>query len=805
MFVLIIGAIAAVLALAILYPGVQLAMAGGSVFYVVMGLGLLIAAIQLIRRKQSGFLIYAAVLIVTFGWTLYEVGFDKWQWIPRGALLTFLGLLLCLPFVPKGLKNPGRSVAVLRATVGVIAILGVVSWFFDPRLIEGDLPQQAAAETAPAVEGTAQFPADDWVAYGGNNLGQRYSSLSDINLDTVKNLNVAWEHHTGDTRLTEDPGELTFEATPLKVNGLLYLCTPHNIVEALVPETGEVKWKFNPELKPNVRYQHQTCRGVSYNDSSDRAAVVPSAPTVPATDGTQAPAVPVTSGTSVCPRRIIATTVDARLFAINADTGELCSDFGDNGFVDLLAQMPSLNEASYMQTSAPLVTNDLIIIGGSVSDNYYEDNTSGVIRAYDVRTGQIVWKFDAQKPNETAPLAPGQTYEANSPVAWTTFSADEALGLVYVPFGNKSPDQFGMGRTTEDAEFVDALVALDIETGQMRWKFQTSYHDLWDRDIPSQPTLLDLPKDGKNVPAIIIPTKVGNLWVLNREDGTPILPVNEMQVKTDTDVPKETPSPVQPMSSLSFTPAVLREVDMWGVSPIDQAMCRLAYKSNRYDGNPFTPPTLTGSLVWPGNIGVFNWGSIAVDPVNKWLIGTPQYLPYLYKAYPRPEGELDKRLFTKDGARPSNENLGGPFGISIQHFRSGLGLPCNAPPWGEMVGVDLTTGKTAWKRRNGTVQDQKILGYPWPVPMPMGILSHGGTLTTAGGVSFTAATLDNYLRAYDMKTGEKLWQARLPAGGQATPMTYRGADGKQYVVLSAGGHGSLGTTPGDSVIAYRLD
>jgi quinoprotein glucose dehydrogenase len=234
-------------------------------------------------------------------------------------------------------------------------------------------------------------------------------------------------------------------------------------------------------------------------------------------------------------------------------------------------------------------------------------------------------------------------------------------------------------------------------------------------------------------------------------------------------------------------------------------LCRVEFNKRRYDGNPFTPPTLAGSLVYPGNIGVFNWGSIAVDPVNKWLIATPIRLSHLYDVLPRPEGDTDKRMLTEPGNPPLNEVLGGQYAIKIGQFRSGIGLPCQTPPWGLMVGVDLTTGKTAWMRRNGTVKDQKIAGFTWPIPLPMGIIAHGGTLATAGGVSFTAATLDNYIRAYNMKTGEKLWQARLPAGGQATPMTYRGQDGKQYVVLAAGGHGAIGTTPGDSVIAYTLE
>jgi quinoprotein glucose dehydrogenase len=799
MSAVITGWIVALLGAAILAGGAWLASLGGSPFYVVMGLGLLVSAFLLIRRRQSALTVYAGLLILVFAWTLWEVGLDKWQWIPRGALITFIGLWMALPFVTGALRRadavrgtrPTMAAGLLRGTVAVIAVLAIGAWFYDPLVVSGDLPAEASV-TPPATVGTPAYPTDDWTAYGGTNLGQRYSALTDINLDTVKNLKVAWEHHTGDLKGPDDASEYTFEATPLKVNGLLYLCTPHNIVEALDPETGALKWKYDPGLKPNAVYQHQTCRGVSYHDEATAPASQPASAETAA-------------AIAACPRRVIATTVDARLFAINADTGTLCPGFGTDGYVNLLDGMPNVREATYMQTSAPLVAKGLIVLGGSVADNYYKDNVSGVIRAYDVRTGQVVWKFDAGKPDETAPLAAGQTYEANSPVAWTTLSADEALGLVFVPFGNKSPDMFGQTRTPEDERFVDALTALDLATGQLRWTFQSSYHDLWDRDNPSQPTLIDLPVNGATVPSVVLPTKNGNLFVLDRRDGKPVLPVSEQQVSTETDVPNEKPSPVQPISSLNFTPPPLTETDMWGISPIDQILCRAEFNKRRYDGNPFTPPTIQGSITYPGNIGVFNWGSIAVDPVNKWLIGTPIRLAYLYNVLPRPAGNTDERLVTKEGTRPINENMGGPYAISILNFRSGLGLPCQAPPWGMMVGVDLKTGKTAWVRRNGTVKDQKIMGLTWPIPMPMGIIAHGGTLTTAGGVSFTAATLDNYLRAYDMKSGEKLWQARLPAGGQATPMTYRGKDGKQYVVLAAGGHGSIGTTPGDSVIAYTLE
>jgi quinoprotein glucose dehydrogenase len=809
MAVKLLGLLTAILGLALIGFGYKLASVGGSAFYVWIGLGLLAAGIQLARRRQSGFWLYALTLAAAFAWTIQEVGFDKWQWIPRGALILFLGLLLSLPFVPGGLRNAPHDPwapslrngpLALRAVVALLAILGVAAWFVDPVETKGSLPKVAQAGNAAIDPSGVPYPADDWVAYGGTNLGQRYSALKDIDTGNVRTLKVAWEHHTGDLREgdSKDSKEYTFEATPIKVNGLLYLCTPHSIVQALEPETGKLVWAFDPKMQRDAQYQHQTCRGVSYNDS---AGYVPPAEADPATAQAAAAAI------AECPRRIIAASVDAKLYALNADTGAPCRSFGTDGAVDLKAQMPGLQRATYQQTSAPLVTRDLVILGSAIADNYYATNPSGAIRAYDVRTGAIVWKFDAGKPDDTAPLKPGELYEPNSAVAWTQLSADEGLGQVYVPFGNRSPDQVGVSRSKTDEAFIDALAALDLKTGRLIWKFQTAYHDLWDRDNPSQPVLLTLPHKGEAVPAILIPTKIGNIWVLDRRTGEPIVPVEQMKVSTQTDIPGETLSPVQPMSALNFTPAPLTEAAMWGTTPFDQIQCRIAFRSNRYDGNPFTPPQASGgSIVWPGNIGVFNWGSVAVDPVNHWMIATPQYLPYIYQLYRRPAGEPNKRLFSTDPeSKPGNENLGGPYAVSIAHMRSALGVPCNAPPWGVRVGVNLADGTTAWKHRNGTVAGQKVAGLAVPIPFEMGMLAHGGTLTTAGGVAFAGATLDDLIRGYDMQTGETLWSMKLPAGGQATPMTYRGKDGKQYVVIAAGGHGSLGTTPGDSVIAYRLD
>ena len=432
-----------------------------------------------------------------------------------------------------------------------------------------------------------------------------------------------------------------------------------------------------------------------------------------------------------------------------------------------------------------------------------------MIRAYNVTTGKLVWNFDPDNPQNTAPLSAEQNYPQDTPVAWATLSADLKNGLVYVPFGNASPDETGTRRdpNSNTEKFRDALVALDLKTGAFKWKFQTSHNDLWDRDNPSQPSLLDLGKEGSKQPALLLPTKVGNIFVLNRLTGEPITPVDQARVQTAGGVQGERFAPTQPVSRLNFIPPPLTEKSMWGVTPFDQMACRTTFNTLRYDGNPWTPATESGSLIYPGNIGVFNWGSVAVDPDRQILVATPVRLAYIYNLIKRPEQDQEKRLFTKDGKPYWNENFNGDYAIRISRLASGLGIPCTAPPWGSMVGVDLNTGKTEWKRRVGTTKNLKttFMEDRFPVGFPMGMVAHGGPLVTAGGLVFHGATADNFIRAYDVNTGEVLWQYELPAGGQATPSTYTGSDGKQYVIISAGGHGSLGTTLGDSVIAFRLN
>ncbi|MEE5172635.1 membrane-bound PQQ-dependent dehydrogenase, glucose/quinate/shikimate family [Pseudomonas alliivorans] len=782
------GIVMAILSIALLYMGAQLVAVGGSAAYSVIALGVLATAVLVFLKKKSALTLYALLMWGILLWIVYEVGFDKWQWIPRGDLFALIGFWLAMPWVVRPLLR-NQTVGSTRgfhpflgSTVAVMALIVIALMFYDPYAVKGQIGSSAASRTT-------EVAGNEWVAYGGTQSGQRFSSLDQINPQTIDKLSVAWEYHTGDLRdADKDAGEYTFEATPLKVNNRVYVCTPHNEVHALNPENGKLDWKYTPEKTRSYLQQHQTCRGVSYY----------AAPTVQ-----NAPA-------AQCEKRVIMATADARLVALDADTGKLCSDFGSNGVVDLHDNMGNVRPHALMQTAAPLVAGDLIVLGGSVMDNGYDQgNPSGVIRAYNVITGNLVWNFDLENPQNTAPVSAEQNYPQDTPVAWATLSADLKNGLVYVPFGNASPDETGTRRdpNSNTEKFRDALVALDLKTGAFKWKFQTSHNDLWDRDNPSQPSLLDLGKEGSKQPALLLPTKVGNIFVLNRLTGEPITPVDQARVQTGGGVPGERFAPTQPVSRLNFIPPPLTERSMWGVTPFDQMACRTTFNTLRYDGNPWTPATESGSLIYPGNIGVFNWGSVAVDPDRQILVATPVRLAYIYNLIKRPEQDQEKRLFTKDGKPYWNENFNGDYAIRISRLASGLGIPCTAPPWGSMVGVDLNTGKTEWKRRVGTTKNLKtsFMEDRFPVGFPMGMVAHGGPLLTAGGLIFHGATADNFIRAYDVNTGEVLWQYELPAGGQATPSTYTGSDGKQYVIISAGGHGSLGTTLGDSVMAFRLN
>lgn len=755
---------------------------GGSWYYLIAGLTLILSGILLGRGQGAALWVYAALVLGTLVWALWEVGLDWWALAPRGSLIVVLGVLLLLPWVRRPViptAPAGRPALPLAGALLVALAVAVASWMTDPHRLEGRFAD-AGPGTAVGAEGEAgagPVPPGEWHAYGRTSYGQRYSPLAQITPANVGQLEKVWEYNTGDIRGADwEPEETTFQVTPLKIRDRLYLCTPHQRVIALEADSGREVWTMNPEVRQGLALQHLTCRGLAYH--LDPAAAV------------EAP----------CRERLFMPTADGRLIALSPETGERCPDFGTDGEIDLWQNMPNVRPGAYYSTSPPVVTRDLVIIGGTVLDNVSTSEASGVIRAFDVRSGAIVWAWDPARPDRTEPLPEGETYTPNSPNSWAISSVDEGLGLVYVPLGNQPPDQFGGDRSEAVEEYSSSVVALDVETGAPRWHFRTVNHDLWDYDVPSQPTLVDLTLNGEVVPALVQPTKQGDLYVLDRRTGEPILPVRQEPAPQGA-VEGDFTAATQPASALSYAPPPLTESDMWGVTPFDQLACRIAFHRLRYEGR-FTPPSLEGSLIHPGNFGVFNWGGVAVDPDRQLVFTTPAYLAFTSRLIPRAD---DTTLYVNpkepEGELPAlNENFGAPYAVELEPFTSVLGLPCEQPPWGYVSAADLTTGEIVWMHRNGTVRDQA----PLPLPFEMGVPSLGGPLVTAGGVAFLSGTIDYYLRAYDVATGAELWKARLPAGGQATPMTFQGDDGRQYVVVAAGGHGSLGTKAGDSVIAYAL-
>ncbi|MBA1139073.1 glucose/quinate/shikimate family membrane-bound PQQ-dependent dehydrogenase [Mesorhizobium neociceri] len=749
--------------------GIRLAMLGGSWYYVITGLAFLITAWLLFRRKSTALWLYAAIVIGTLAWAVWEIGFDWWELGPRGGVIVLLALWLLTPWARRGLTGPDARAPLILAVLASLAVAGY-SMTADPKDIAGDL---SADKVTPTADLGGNVPPGEWHFYGRTPYGQRYSPLDQITPDNVAKLQPAWTYQTGDVKGPDDIGETTYQVTPLKIGDALYICTPHNFAIAIDAATGKEKWRFDPKVKLDKDRQHQTCRGVSYYADAKIAAGQP------------------------CAARVYLPTSDARLIALDAANGQVCPSFAEAGTLNLLTNMPYPKSGYYYSTSAPLIVAGKIIVGGAVNDNYSTQEPSGVIRAFGVETGALVWNWDSGNPDQTTPLAAGQTYTANSPNMWSTPSADEKLGLLYVPLGNQTPDQLGAGRSANVEKFSSSITALDVATGQLRWVRQTVHHDLWDMDVPAQPTLVDITTAAGVVPGLVGPTKQGDLYVLDRRSGEPIIPVKEAPAPGGA-IEGDHTSPTQPSSDLSFNPKPLTGADMWGITMFDQLACRIELKKLRYEGR-YTPPSVQGSLIYPGNFGVFNWGGVAVDPVRQVMFGMPTYLAFTSRLVPRADVPAPGDN-TKGSEQGLNRNEGAPYAVVMGPFLSPLGIPCQAPPWGYVAGADLRTGKIAYKHRNGTIYDMT----PLPLPLKVGVPGIGGPMITAGGVAFLGAAVDDYLRAYDVTSGKQLWQARLPAGGQSTPMTYTVADGRQFVVIVAGGHGSVGTKPGDYVMAYTL-
>jgi quinoprotein glucose dehydrogenase len=836
----VIGILLVATGLWLLGGGVALVMWGGSGYYVVAGVGLIVAGSLLATGQEAGVWLYVIGFIATLAWAWYEVGGDGWQLMPRVAAPAVL-MVFVLALLPSCRRQkmragridrgqPGAMQAHVRVrntrsrvALSISALLSLIAALSGGWAVSAhdrhvdELTRQMQQETAsqglpsakladamasvglagvaasPAAPASAsaehmqpEHTAANWTAFGGSDGATRFTPSGQITPANAASLQKVWEFHTGDLAPKDnDAIKYAFQDTPQKIGDMLYVCSPSQILIALDAASGREKWRFDPKVdrKAMANVYHATCRAVAYHESASSAE---------------------------CPKRILYGTTDARLLAVDAITGKPCITFGDHGSVDLNAGMDNGVPGFVSMNSAPIVVHDVVITGHQVRDNQRDDAPSGVVRGFDAVTGALRWAWDMGRSDRAGAPAAGEHYTKGTPNVWTNMSADESLGLVYLPVGNSADDYFGGNRKPYEERFSSSMVALDAETGKVRWSFQTVHHDIWDYDLGSQGTLVDFPDGNKGtVPALIVSSKQGQLYVIDRRDGHPLLPVEEVAVPQGA-APGDFTAPTQPESH--GLPDIigdrLSERDGWGITPVDQLWCRIQFARSRYDG-PYTPPTIGGTILYPGYNGGVDWGGVAVDTDRGILVVNNNRLANYNQLLTRPQADkLGLKPLGDPGASPNttpggDPEAGVPYADNGGPWMSPLDMPCLAPPWGYLGAIDLKTRQFLWRQPIGTGYDSGPLRMRSFVKLTIGTPNNGGSLVTRGGVTFIAATLDRYLRAFDTRTGKLLWEGRLPAGGQAAPMSYE-AGGRQYVVIAAGGHSFMQTKLGDSVIAYAL-
>ena len=626
--------------------------------------------------------------------------------------------------------------------------------------------RRAAVLLAALCVATPALAADPgWTDYGGDPGGQRYSPARQITPANVATLAVAWSFSTGDMTTHADVMKrASFENTPILAEGRLYVCSPFNEVSALDPGTGRQLWRFDPKLDTRIHYPNDyVCRGVAFARHAAGGA---------------------------CAARIYLNTADRRLIALDAATGKPCTDFGVAGTVKLLPDGIPKRRGEIHTTSAPVVTHGIVIVGSSIDDNQRVDELRGTVHAFDAVTGAPRWSFDPLA-NQKAPFRGGA---AN---VWAPMSVDEARGLVILPVSSTSPDFWG-GYRVGNGDYANSIVALHVSDGSVDWSFQTTHHDVWDYDLPAQPTLGTVTYNGKTVEAVLQPTKQGLLFTVDRDNGQPVIPVVERKVPQGG-APGEKLSPTQPIpiAPPPLAPSRISPDDAFGLTFWDRGKCRDAINAARHDGL-YTPTSVQGTLIYPFTGGGTNWGGLAFDATHDIAYVNTSNAIHLVTLIPAKDfAAVEERFFDKE----VSPNEGAPFGMKREVLLSPLGLPCNPPPWGKLHAIDMHTGRILWSVPLGTTEEllpmsEYLLGN-------IGVPNVGGPIVTAGGLVFIGAAMDDYLRAFDARTGAELWKGRLPAGGQATPMTYVWK-GKQYVVIAAGGHSKLGTKRGDTVMAFAL-
>lgn len=744
-----------IFAAALFWQGATLLGMGGTPYYLVAGLAMLVAAWDLFCGRPRGFVIFSGVLLLTLAWAVYESGSGFWTVGSRIWIIGLFAVWLCLPMIRRGLwPQPIPKLFSLRS----VQLSAVAS-----ALVLGAMCVNQFSGTnvdfEPKQYGPAQN-ASDWNAYGGNKAGTRYAPFETINANNVNQLQRAWEVRTGVAG--------RFSGTPLQIGDGIYLCTAQNVMISLDPDSGEERWRFDPKNETPPYSLFGNCRGVTYYKLEDVA------------DGAQ------------CKERIFTATTDARLIAVDKDTGLPCEDFGNDGQISLLAGMGEVKPYYYFVTSPATVASGVLVVGGWVMDNQEVEEPSGVVRAYDPKTGKLAWAWDIGREGNTQMPPDGESYTRGTPNVWSLTSADDELGLVYLPTGNATPDYFGAHRTDAMEKYASSIVAVDATTGLTRWHFQTTHHDIWDYDVPSQPTLVDLTLDGERRKAVIVPTKRGELFMLDRETGELLTEVTERPVP-QTDLENEWSAPTQPFSTgmPTFAYPLITESKMMGITPFDQIACRKALLDLRYEG-PLTPPSERGTLLYPGPGGGMNWGSVAVDERRQLMVVNNMHLPFTVHMIPREQDPATNGEGPSRGYGIGGQQRGTPFSARVDMFSSPLGIPCIQPPFGEMAVVDLTTQEIVWRRPVGTAAIS-LPGGRVGVPLEMGTPFSAGSIVTAGGLIFNGGVMDGYFRALDLFSGEELFADPLHAASGATPMSYVSPKtGKQYVLLTLPGEAAIG-------------
>jgi len=779
----LVGVVLGLIGLILGTGGAWLAILGGSLYYLIAGGAMIVAAVLLVRGQIRGAWLYIAVVLLTILWAFWEVGPNPWALVPRviAPVVLLVAVLLVMPTLTIA-ANRWRNgliavAATLLATTALFTFLGT-----HDNVAVAALP---AAMSAGMADPSGQSTGADWPAYGGTYAARRYSPLTQVNLDNVGKLTKVWETHTGGLPTNPNFSKLYgTENTPLKVGNLLYTCTAKNVIVALDPATGKETWRFDPGVADEWIPYTTACRGVDYY-------AVPGAP-----------------AHSPCATRIIEGTLDSRLIAVDALSGRICTGFGKNGQTDTKIGMGKVFPGYASINSAPTIVRGIVVVGHQILDGQTRFAPSGVIQGFDAVTGRLSWAWDMTHPDWTGYPPTGQTWTRGTPNSWTGSSGDEQLGLVYVPMGNAANDYLSSHRTPAENMFASSLVAIDVTTGKPKWRFQAVKKDVWDYDFGSQATLIDY----KGTPAIVVTSKQGDIYVLDRTTGRPLTPIGQVSAPTGGIEPAQRAATQIVSLWQTLRKAPLTERDMWGMSPIDQMVCRIQFRRADYRGF-FTPPnTNRRSVEYPGYNGGSDWGGVSVDPVRGIIVANYNDMPNYVKLVPRAEATklgVFPRFMTPGKASTTSHSIDpqwdSPYAVNVNAGwrMPWTGLLCKQPPYGGIRAIEIATGKTLWDRPFGTARKNGPVGVPSYLPFHIGTPNNGGSVVTASGLVFIAAATDDLIRAIDLSTGKTVWSAPLPAGGQASPVIYQQA-GREYLVIFAGGHHFMETPSGDSVIAYAL-